>query len=394
MPVVHPIANQTVAPPLTNSTLNPVVVAINDILNKIPLPLWAIYLIAVVGTLLVLLCILCICVKCCCKKKKKKQQQQQKKNEKINMSDVNGKTTSALVQPDVADVDYGSTKKQRGKLLYSLDYNAAQSELNVGIKQADSLMAMDLGGSSDPYVKVYLCPEKSKIFETKVFKSTLTPVFNDHFSFQLSKASLLKSTVVMQVFDFNRFSKHNMIGELRLQLSSVDWNHVIEEWQDLGEAAEFEEEELGEICFSLRYVPSAAKLTIVILEAKNLKSMDIGGSSVFVDSETSSFSMSFELATFRFEATEMIGVPGGRRVNLVISVWDHDAMTRNDAMGKIFLGCDASGNQLRHWADMLSNPRRPVAQWHGLLTAEQVNSTLTLKKKIPLQSKLPFLRDR
>ncbi|KAK1887895.1 Synaptotagmin-B [Dissostichus eleginoides] len=68
-------------------------------------------------------------------------------------------------------------------------------------------------------------------------------------------------------------------------------------------------------------------------------------------------------------------------------------MTRNDAMGKIFLGCEASGNQLRHWADMLSNPRRPVAQWHGLLTAEQVNSTLTLKKKIPLQSKLPFLKD-
>ncbi|KAK5927350.1 hypothetical protein CgunFtcFv8_012514 [Champsocephalus gunnari] len=412
MPVVHPIANQTVAPPLsTNSTLNPVAVAatgfLNDILNKIPLPLWAIYLIAVVGTLLVLLCCLCICIKCCCKKKKKKQQQQQKKkNEKVNMSDVNGKTTSALVQPDVADVDYGSTKKQRGKLLYSLDYNAAQSELNVGIKQADSLMAMDLGGSSDPYVKVYLCPEKSKIFETKVFKSTLTPVFNDHFSFQLSKASLLKSTVVMQVFDFNRFSKHNMIGELRLQLSSVDWNHVIEEWQDLGEAAEFEEEELGEICFSLRYVPSAAKLTIVILEAKNLKSMDIGGSSdpyvkvqLALDKrkwkkrKTSMKKRTlnpYYNESFTFDVTfEQI-----QRVHLVISVWDHDAMTRNDAMGKIFLGCDASGNQLRHWADMLSNPRRPVAQWHGLLTAEQVNSTLTLKKKIPLQSKLPFLRDR
>lgn len=79
-----------------------------------------------------------------------------------------------------------------------------------------------------------------------------------------------------------------------------------------------------------------------------------------------------------------------QRVNLVISVWDHDAVTRNDAMGKIFLGCDATGNQLRHWADMLSNPRRPVAQWHTLLSAEQVNSTLTLKKKIPLASKMPF----
>ena len=77
-----------------------------------------------------------------------------------------------------------------------------------------------------------------------------------------------------------------------------------------------------------------------------------------------------------------------QRVNLVISVWDHDAVTRNDAIGKVSLGCDAAGNQLRHWADMLSNPRRPVAQWHSLLSAEQVNSTLALKKKIPIPSKL------
>lgn len=40
-----------------------------------------------------------------------------------------------------------------------------------------------------------------------------------------------------------------------------------------------QEENLGEICFSLRYVPTAGKLTVVILEAKNMKSMDIGGSS-------------------------------------------------------------------------------------------------------------------
>lgn len=74
----------------------------------------------------------------------------------------------------------------------------------------------------------------------------------------------------------------------------------------------------------------------------------------------------------------------------MVSLWDHDAVSRNDAMGKIFLGCNAAGNQLRHWADMLSNPRRPVAQWHSLLSATQVNTTLTLKKKIPLADKLPL----
>ena len=39
----------------------------------------------------------------------------------------------------------------------------------------------------------------------------------------------------------------------------------------------FQENKLGDICFSLRYVPTAGKLTIVILEAKNLKKMDVGG---------------------------------------------------------------------------------------------------------------------
>lgn len=40
-----------------------------------------------------------------------------------------------------------------------------------------------------------------------------------------------------------------------------------------------QENRLGDICFSLRYKPTAKKLTVTILEAKNLKKMDIGGTS-------------------------------------------------------------------------------------------------------------------
>ncbi|XP_072242629.1 synaptotagmin VIII isoform X2 [Leuresthes tenuis] len=360
------------------------------------MPRWAIYTIFVAGGLLILLCCLCICIKCCCKGKKKKKQ----KAEQINLKGLDGKTTTALVQLDVGDVDYGSTKQQRGKLLYSLEYSAVLSKLTVGIKQANSLKAMDMGRSSDPYVKIYILPERSKTYETKVFKNTLNPVFNEQFTFQLSKSTLLKSTVVMKVFDFNRFTKHEIIGELRVQLCNVDWNHVIEEWQDLAEPAKFEEENLGEICFSLRYVPTASKLTVVILEAKNLKSMDFGGSSdpyvkvqLALDKRKwkkrkTSIKKKTLNPYFNESFTFDVSFDQIQRVNLVISVWDHDAMTRNDAMGKVFLGCDATGNQLRHWADMLSNPRRPIAQWHSLLSAEQVNSTLALKNKIPISSKL------
>lgn len=58
-------------------------------------------------------------------------------------------------------------------------------QLTVGIKQAAALPAMDLGGTSDPYVKVYITPNKSKTFETKVYRKTLNPVFNEHFTFEV-----------------------------------------------------------------------------------------------------------------------------------------------------------------------------------------------------------------
>lgn len=54
---------------------------------------------------------------------------------------------------------------------------------------------------------------------------------------------------------------------------------TIQDWREIeppaGEGDK--ENKLGDICFSIRYVPTAAKLTVVILEAKNLKKMDVGG---------------------------------------------------------------------------------------------------------------------
>lgn len=376
----------------SNSTLLPPPSSfIDQILNAIPLPFWAIVTILVSSGLFLLL-LLCLCICCYCKKRKSNK----RKKTIRDQLDLKGLSNG----PGAALVDYGSTKKNRGKLLYSLMYIAAKTELTVGIKQAMELKAMDLGGQSDPYVKVHIHPSKTTTLETRVHRSTLSPVFNELFTFQVNKSMLGVSEVVMQVFDFNRFTKHHMIGELRVDLSSVDWNHVIEEWQELSEPLKSEDEDLGEICLSLRYVPAGGRLTVVVLEAKNLKSMDIRGTSdpyvkiqLALDKrkwKKKKTSIKKKTLNPYYNESFNFDVPFDhiRRVNLVISVWDHDAMTRNDTMGKIFLGSDATGNQLLHWADMLSNPRRPVGQWHTLLTAEQVNSSLVLKKKMGLPKRI------
>ncbi|TSK45837.1 Synaptotagmin-1 [Bagarius yarrelli] len=366
-----------------------------SILDKIPLPRWVIYAIFALILLVLLLCVLCCCIKCCRKGKKRKEKKQ---DQRISLKEVNGTSTTALVQSEAGDAEYGSLNQPRGKLLYSLEYNAACSELTVGVKEAADLMAMDSSGTSDPYVKVHMYPNKSKTFETKVFRKTINPAFNEHFYYQISHKELIESTLVIQVYDFNRFSKHDVIGELRLELSTVDWNHVIEEWSDLKAPSKHQQEHLGEICFSLRYVPTASKLTVVILEAKNLKKMDTGGlSDPYVKIQLALDKKKWKKKKtsvkkqtlnpyFNESFTFEVSFDQIQRVQLVISVWDHDNVSRNDAIGKIHLGCNASGNQLRHWADMLSNPRRPVAQWHTLLSAEQVDSTLALKHTL----RIPF----
>ncbi|KAM6115336.1 synaptotagmin-8 [Pterocles gutturalis] len=360
-------------------------------LSRIPLPKWVLIAMAVAAVVLLLLFLICI-VRCCCSKKKPR------KKERVTLHTVSSPTTASLVQPEMEDLEQHVEQTGRGKLQYSLEYNFRAPELRVGVKQAAELKAMDRGGTSDPYVIVYLTSDTKKKYETKVYRKTLNPIFNESFIFQVTQAEVPESTLVMQIYDFNRFAKHDIIGEVRLPLASVSLQHIIEQWSDLAAANKVEEEQLGEICFSLRYVPSTGKLTVLILEAKKLKRMDSDGlSDPFVKVhlilnrkkwKKKKTNVKKNTLNPYFNEVFVFEVPFDQiqNVDVVISVWDHDKVTKNEPIGKLFLGCRATGNQLQHWSDMLSNPRRPLTQWHSLQPPDVVDKALGLKSylKLPL----------
>lgn len=57
---------------------------------------------------------------------------------------------------------------------------------------------------------------------------------------QIPYAELGGKTLVLQVFDFDRFSKHDMIGDIKIPMSSVDLGQPMQQWRDL-ESSEKEE---------------------------------------------------------------------------------------------------------------------------------------------------------
>ncbi|KAJ8360428.1 hypothetical protein SKAU_G00169530 [Synaphobranchus kaupii] len=367
---------------------------LNEI-DKIPLPSWALIGIAVVAALLILTCCFCIIKKCFCKKKKNKKGKKDKGG--FNMKNMKGDEKQQ--DDDDDDAETGQTEEEEkeeeekeaeklGKLQYSLDYDFQDNKFTVGILQAADLISMDTGGTSDPYVKVFILPDKKKKFDTKVHKKTLNPVFNETFIFKIPYQELGGKTLVMSVYDFDRFSKHDIIGEVKIPMKTLDLGQPIEEWKDLDSAEKEEPEKLGDICISLRYVPTAGKLTICILEAKNLKKMDVGGLSdpyVKIHLLQNGKRLKKKKTTvkkntlnpyynesFSFE----IPLEQMQKIQAVVTVLDYDKIGKNDAIGKIFVGSKATGTELRHWSDMLANPRRPIAQWHPLKPEEEVDATL------------------
>ncbi|XP_046890209.1 synaptotagmin-1b [Hypomesus transpacificus] len=371
-------------------------------IQHLHLPSWAVAALCLVSVCLVLSCCVCVWRKCLKKKDKDKEKKGKEKGKSgIDMdTEMEGGQTEPLKEE--GDRETGLTKSDKeeepkeeeklGKLEFSLDYNFTENTLAVGILQACDLPAMDMGGSSDPYVKLCLLPDRKRKFETKVHRKTLNPTFNENFTFKVPYSELGGRTLVMTVYDFDRFSKHDAIGAVRVPMSSVDFSHMTQEWRDVQKAEKEESERLGDICLSLRYVPTAGKLTVVVLEAKNLKKMDVGGlSDPYVKihllqngkrlkkkkTSTKKNTLNpYYNESFSFEVT-LEQMP---KVQVAVTVLDYDKIGKNDAIGKVFLGSTSTGTELRHWSDMLDNPRRPIAQWHVLKSEEEVNAELSNKK--------------
>ncbi|VVC99058.1 unnamed protein product [Leptidea sinapis] len=189
------------------------------------------------------------------------------------LSPGGGATISSLgaLQPDLYTkreaplvIELEGSGPSLGRIHLRLKYDFDRSDLEIHLIEAHDLAGYDAGGFNDPYVRVTLIPEvDTRVRQTPVHRNEANPFFDQHFKFPVSHDELSDKTLLLQVFDYDRFSRNEVMGSARVPLSKVEVAGGAEVWAELSRERR-PPEELQELLLSLSYLPSAERLTVVV----------------------------------------------------------------------------------------------------------------------------------
>ncbi|KAL7977279.1 hypothetical protein Chor_009228 [Crotalus horridus] len=158
-----------------------------------------------------------------------------------------------------------------------------------------------------------------------------------------------------------------------------------------------EKADLGELNFSLCYLPTAGRLTVTIIKATNLKAMDLTGfSDPYVKAslmcegrrlKKRKTSIKKNTLNPSYNEALVFDIPQDsmEHVSITLAVMDYDCIGHNEVIGMCRVGNDADAPGRDHWAEMLANPRKPIEHWHQLVEEKTLNSYIN--KNPPAQDK-------
>jgi len=275
-----------------------------------------------------------------------------------------------------------------GTLHCTMKYSFDKNALIVTVNRCENLPAKDSAAkSSDPYVKLQLLPEKQHKVKTRVMRRTLNPVYDEDFTFYGVHFNQLPTlTLHFVVLSFDRYSRDDVIGEVMLELEHVDLkesehNPVPISKEITPRSFKLKSQGRGEILVSLCYQPAANRITVVVLKARNLPKMDITGLSdpyvkiylLYNDQRIAKKKTHVKKRTLNpvFNESFVFELPhleeGLKNISLEFALLDWDRVTKNEVIGKLDLGGEkCTGTALHHWNEVISSPRRQIAEWHKL----------------------------
>lgn len=304
-------------------------------------------------------------------------------------ADGDKKDVSPPATEDVADTKEKEVTEEKptqlGQLHFRLRYNSEKHALLVTIERCSDLPARDPNtGSSDPYVKLQLLPEKQHKVKTRVLRRTLSPVYDEDFTFYGINPNQLRATTLhFVVLSFDRYSRDDVIGEVVCSMAGLDTDHLDKTLALSRDIAprhfKIRCQGRGELLVSLCHQPAANRLTVVVLKARNLPKVDITGLCdpyvkiylLYNEQRIAKKKTHIKKRTVNpvFNESFVFEVPyneGLDNLSLEFLVLDWDRVTKNEVVGRLQLGPRGSPAAQQHWREVRNSPRRQIAEWHKL----------------------------
>ncbi|XP_062998088.1 synaptotagmin-like protein 4 isoform X2 [Elgaria multicarinata webbii] len=292
-----------------------------------------------------------------------------------------------------------------GEIAFSLSYERKTQTLFIHVKECRHLAFADEAKKrSNPYVKTYLLPDKSRQGKRKttIKRNTVNPLYNEVLKYEINQSLLPTRTLQFSIWHHDRFGRNTFLGEVEIPMDAWNFESQFEECLPLHgkNAADSatSPQYKGELMVSLKFIPpvkhpnagngkkgkkeEGGELQVWIKEAKNLTAAKSGGTS---DSFVKGY-----LLPLRNRATKRKTPVVKKSLNphynhtlvynnisseelphicLELTVWDREPLSSNDFLGGVRLGVgngmcngqvvdwmDSTGEEINLWQKMCKYP--------------------------------------
>lgn len=268
--------------------------------------------------------------------------------------------------------DGRSSPYNLGQAHFIVKFDQHRSVLTVRLVKALNLSPMEKEWSKpcNPYVIVQLLPDYRHQLQSAVHTKTTNPRFDETFEFELSYKELQLQTLWLTFLSFDSSSRHEVIGQVVLPLADLDLANENVFRTDIRPSLK-KQVSLGEMMVSLGYLKSAERLTVVVIKARNLPSVNIKGTDSYVKvyllvagkrakKKKTSVRKGTLNPVFNEAVSFDIAMDALNSVDLLLSV-----MHENEIIGCVPIGAHSTGKELDHWREVRT-ANKPIAHWHSL----------------------------
>jgi len=245
------------------------------------------------------------------------------------------------------------------------------------------------------YISVCLIPDERS--ERRAYQSSNTfsdhnPIFNECFFFQVSPQDMAERILKLKIYNIDVNRKHKIIGQVLCGLKDLNWEKTckIDMAMDI---SKYTRNSLGDKCseilLSLCYNPSISRLTVNVLEGKDLccknnknketqpdsyvrvslnyhtKLVKVKKTATLKSTSCPQFSHSFH---FKIE-NSLLDI-----TSICVSVFESKSILEKDHLiGSCILGGPmfARGKGEEHWQQCLKYSKQHVEMWHPLVSRSE-----------------------